>query len=165
MSTTNKTKPMAKPVYGKQLIWLIAAIALVAVGLVINQKLVQAADIVVYKNPSCGCCNKWVEHLQEKGYRVEVQNRNNLASIRSSLGIPGKLQSCHTAKIGNYLIEGHVPAADIERLLNDKPQVAGLAVPGMPMGSPGMEGPRKDTYQVLTFQENGAINVFNRHNQ
>lgn len=116
--------------------------------------------MVVYKSPTCGCCKNWVNHLKENGYSVEVHNQRNMNSIKSELGVPRHLQSCHTAKVGGYVVEGHVPADVIGRLLKEKPQIKGLAVPGMPMGSPGMEGPRKDAYDILTFQENGRNTVY-----
>ena len=124
-----------------------------------------AEEVVVYKSPTCGCCGDWIKHLQSNGYKVTVHDRQNLNPIKAEMGVPRRLQSCHTAKVGDYVIEGHVPAEDIARLLQEKPQVAGLTVPGMPMGSPGMEGPRKDPYDVLTFQRNGRTAVYASHNQ
>ena len=125
----------------------------------------EAADVVVYKSPTCGCCKNWISHLQENGFTVEVHNRHDMSPIKSELGVPRHLQSCHTAKVGDYVVEGHVPAEEIARLLDEKPAVMGLAVPGMPMGSPGMEGPRKDAYDILTFQKNGRTSVYARRNQ
>ncbi|MFV1974012.1 MAG: DUF411 domain-containing protein [Thiohalobacterales bacterium] len=119
--------------------------------------------ITVYKSPTCGCCTKWVSHLQENGFEVEPINRQNMNEVKTEAGIPRKLASCHTAMVGGYVIEGHVPAADIKRLLKERPEVAGLTVPGMPMGSPGMEGHRKDNYKVLTFTRTGDTTVFSRH--
>jgi hypothetical protein len=162
MSKNNRMKSSVATGYGK-----IAALLLVAGGLLLGsilpvQRSAQAAEIIVYKSPTCGCCKKWVSHLEQHGYTVEVhnQNRNKLKSIKAEMGVPRGLQSCHTAKIGGYLIEGHVPADVIARLLKEKPQIKGLAVPGMPMGSPGMEGPRKDAYDVLALQKNGKTSVF-----
>jgi hypothetical protein len=116
--------------------------------------------ITVYKDPSCGCCKSWIEHLIKHGYRVEAKDTPEMTEIKRTLGVPDRLSACHTAVVNGYLIEGHVPAADIARLLKDKPKVAGLAVPGMPMGSPGMEGPRKQHYQVLSFDKAGKTKVF-----
>ncbi len=162
MSKHNRMKSRVATGYGK-----IAALLLVAGGLLLGsilpvQKSAQAADIVVYKSPTCGCCKKWVSHLEQNGYTVEVhnQNRNTLNSIKAEMGVPRGLQSCHTAKVGGYVIEGHVPADVIARLLKEKPQIKGVAVPGMPMGSPGMAGPRRDSYDVLALQENGKTSVF-----
>ena len=119
--------------------------------------------ITVYKSPTCGCCSKWVEHLESNGFVVEAKNSNNLDSIKRELGIEPQFQSCHTAKIGNYVVEGHVPAADIKKMLAEKPDIHGLAVPGMPMGSPGMEGPRKDNYNVLAIKNGASPTIFNSH--
>jgi len=116
--------------------------------------------ITVYKDPSCGCCKSWIEHLIKHGYRVDARDTSEMTEIKRTLGVPEALTSCHTAMVKGYLIEGHVPAADIARLLKEKPKVAGLAVPGMPMGSPGMEGPRTQRYQVLTFDKTGKTSIF-----
>ena len=116
--------------------------------------------ITVYKDPGCGCCKSWIEHLIKHGYRVDAKDTPEMAEIKRTLGVPEALTSCHTAVVNGYLIEGHVPAEDIAKLLKEKPKVAGLAVPGMPMGSPGMEGPRQQHYQVLSFDKNGKTKVF-----
>ncbi len=121
-----------------------------------------AADILVYKSPTCGCCKAWVKHIRDQGFSVEVHNRSDMNPIKQQYGIPGHLQSCHTAKAGDYVIEGHVPADLIARLLEEKPRVQGLAVPGMPMGSPGMEGPRKDDYYIFTFKKNGKTKIYDK---
>ncbi len=116
--------------------------------------------ITVYKDPSCGCCKSWIEHLIKHGYPVDAKDTPQMTEVKRTLGVPDALTSCHTAVVNGYLIEGHVPAADIAKLLKEKPKVAGLAVPGMPVGSPGMEGPRKVHYQVLSFDRNGKTKVF-----
>lgn len=118
------------------------------------------SDIVVYKSPTCGCCKKWVDHLRSNGFSVDVRERNNMQPIKQEEGIQPQHQSCHTAKIDGYFIEGHVPANDIKRLISEKPSIAGLAVPGMPMGSPGMEGHRKDSYSVLAVDAKNSTTVF-----
>lgn len=115
--------------------------------------------ITVYKDPGCGCCKSWIEHLVKHGYRVDAKDTTGMTEIKRTLGVPEGLTACHTAVVNGYLIEGHVPAADIARLLKEKPKVAGLAVPGMPMGSPGMEGPRTH-YQVLSFDKTGKTKIF-----
>ena len=120
-------------------------------------------SITVYKSPTCGCCTKWVSHLQKNGFEVEAINRQDMNEIKTGAGIPRQLASCHTAKIGGYVIEGHVPAGDIKRLLKERPDVSGLTVPGMPMGSPGMEGHRQDKYDVLTFTESGETRIYSRY--
>ena len=119
--------------------------------------------ITVYKDASCGCCKNWIEHLIKHGYRVDAKDSPDMTEIKRSLGVPEALTSCHTAVVNGYLIEGHVPAADIARLLKTKPKVLGLAVPGMPMGSPGMEGPRTQKYDVLSFDKAGKTKVFASH--
>ncbi|MEP1214359.1 MAG: DUF411 domain-containing protein [Marinobacter sp.] len=122
-------------------------------------------DIHVYKSPTCGCCTDWVDHLEDNGFKVEVTETNDLNPIKIDAGLTPALASCHTAFVGDYVIEGHVPANDIHRLIAEAPKANGLAVPGMPAGSPGMEmGDRKDHYQVLMFNENGQTRVFAEHN-
>ncbi len=120
----------------------------------------------VWKDPNCGCCQLWVEHLQANGFAVQVHDVGNTAA-RKRLGMPEKLGSCHTARVAGYVIEGHVPASDILRLLKEKPKALGLAVPGMPIGSPGMDGPeykgRKDAYAVLLVQRDGSSSTFSRY--
>ena len=116
--------------------------------------------ITVYKDPSCGCCKNWIEHLLKHGYRVDAKDTPAMADVKRALGVPEALTSCHTAVVNGYLIEGHVPAADIARLLKQKPKIAGLAVPGMPMGAPGMEGPTSQHYQVVSFDKSGKTKVF-----
>jgi hypothetical protein len=121
--------------------------------------------ITVYKDPSCGCCTKWVEHLQASGFAPQVHDRSDMDSLKDSLGVPKALRSCHTAVAGKYLIEGHVPASDIKRLLASSPaKVLGLAVPDMPAGSPGMEmGGRADRYDVIAFAGDGSTKSFAHH--
>ena len=123
-----------------------------------------AGTIVVYKSPTCGCCSKWVQHLRDAGLAVEVHNENAMNPLKTKLGVPPDLASCHTATVDGYVIEGHVPAQDIRRLLSEKPQATGIAVPGMPIGSPGMEqAGQADHYQVLLFGTDGARHVFAEH--
>ena len=119
--------------------------------------------VEVWKDPSCGCCHDWIRHLQANGFRVQSYDTGN-AARRAELGISPKLGSCHTAKVGGYALEGHVPAREIHRLLKEKPVAVGLAVPGMPIGSPGMDGPaygyKTEPYNVLLVRRDGAISVF-----
>ena len=128
----------------------------------------QAKPLVeVWKSPTCGCCKDWMAHLEANGFAVKANDTGN-AAMRGRLGIPAALGSCHTALVGGYAIEGHVPAADIQRLLRDKPAgVVGLAAPGMPVGSPGMDGPayggRRDRYQVLLVRKDGSTSVYATH--
>lgn len=122
-----------------------------------------ATQVEVFKSPSCGCCGKWVEHLQQNGFRVTTRDVNDVPAARKSLGMPDRLGSCHTARIGGYVVEGHVPAADIRRLLKEKPQALGLAVPSMPPGSPGMETAKAAPYETLLVLADGSTRVFARH--
>ena len=119
--------------------------------------------VTVYKTTTCGCCGKWVEHLRSNGFAVTVHDVAGTAEYRKKYGVPEALASCHTALAGGYTIEGHIPAADIQRLLSERPKGKGIAVPGMPMGSPGMEGPRRQAYSVLLFQADGLTTVFQKH--
>ncbi len=119
--------------------------------------------ITVYKDPGCGCCKSWIEHLIKHGFRVNAKDTPDMQDVKTSLGIPKKLGACHTAMINGYLIEGHVPAADIQKLLRTKPKIAGLAVAGMPTGSPGMEGGTPQHYQVLAFDRLGNTRIFARY--
>lgn len=120
-------------------------------------------EITVYKGPTCGCCNAWIEHMKEHGFRVtavDVDAASDLMQLKVRHGITPKLAACHTALVDDYVIEGHVPADLVTRLLAERPAIEGLAVPGMPMGSPGMEGPRKDPYDVLAFDAQGRTTVY-----
>ena len=119
--------------------------------------------IAVYKNQYCGCCHEWIKHLEKNGFKVTANDVPDTAPVRESLGIPAKLGSCHTAKIAGYAIEGHVPAADIKRLLKEKPKAVGLAVPGMPAGSPGMESANPQPYNTLLVMKDGSTSVWAKH--
>lgn len=122
--------------------------------------------VEMWKAPQCGCCKDWATHLQSSGFSVTVHDEGN-TSVRARLRIAARYGSCHTATVGGYAIEGHVPARDIRRLLAERPQAIGLAVPGMPLGSPGMDGPayngRKDAYDVLLLLTDGSARVFQHH--
>lgn len=118
--------------------------------------------IEVYKSESCGCCHKWVEHLQANGFTVKATNVEDPSDYREKFGIPKALGSCHSAKVAGYAIEGHVPASEIKRLLAEKPKAKGLSVPAMPLGSPGMEGQRQDAYDVILIHADGKRSVY-RH--
>ena len=121
-------------------------------------------EAVVWKTPTCGCCGAWVRHLEANGFRARVIERADLAPVKAEHRIPPRLESCHTALIGGYVVEGHVPAADILRLLRERPAgVRGLVVPGMPAGSPGMEGPVSERYATLALAEDGRTAVFAEH--
>jgi len=138
--------------------------ALVSVGgIVVAQK--PAPTVQVYKSPTCGCCANWVAHLQQHGFTTRVTETDDVASIKTQRGVPARVQSCHTAVVDGYVIEGHVPAADVQRLLKERPAVVGIAVPGMPIGSPGMEvpGQKPQKYDVVAFDKQGQIRVFASH--
>lgn len=124
-------------------------------------------NLIVFKTPTCACCDAWIAHMREAGFTTTITVLPSLQSVRSSRGMPDALASCHTGLIDGYLVEGHVPAQDVIRLLAEKPTAVGLAVPGMPLGSPGMETPQghKDPFETLLVLQSGAVRVFARHNQ
>ena len=122
-----------------------------------------APKVKVFKSASCGCCGAWVEHLRQNGFQVIAHDVGDVPAERRKLGMPDRLGSCHSAKVGGYVIEGHVPAADIRRLLKEMPKALGLAVPSMPPGSPGMEGPRAIPYDTLLVARDGTTRVFASH--
>jgi len=125
---------------------------------------IEMQDITVYRSPSCGCCGGWIKHLQANQFNVIDIKTNNVSELKLKYGVPEKLASCHTAIINGYVIEGHVPAADIKQLLSQKLDVIGLTVPEMPVGTPGMEmGNRKEPYSVLTFDKDGNTKVFTEY--
>ena len=119
--------------------------------------------IEVYKSASCGCCSEWIKHLETNGFTVRAKNVEIPAQYHKLAGIPDQLGSCHTGLVNGYAIEGHVPASEIKQLLRDKPKARGLAVPAMPVGSPGMEGPRKDAYDVLLVKNDGSTKVYKHY--
>ncbi len=138
-------------------------LTLFALGAAVNLPASAADAVDVYKSPYCGCCEKWVEHLQQAGFAVRTHDVNDVPAARQRLGMPERLGSCHTAKVAGYVVEGHVPAADIQRLLKEKPKAIGLAVPSMPPGSPGMESPKPVPYNTLLVQAGGATTIFAKH--
>ena len=142
---------------------LMAAALLVGYVTVVGQQ--QQPTIEVYKSATCGCCSKWVEHLKTHGFTVRTTNREDLAEFKTSKGVPRRVQSCHTAVVNGYVIEGHVPASDVQRLVKERPAIVGLAVPGMPIGSPGMEveGRKVQPFDVLAFDKDGQTRVFASH--
>lgn len=140
-----------------------SAVLLVGAAVLFGARSMEADGPVVrvVKSPTCGCCAEWVEHLEENGFTVEVEDTRNVGAAKARLGVPGELSSCHTAQVGGYVVEGHVPAAEIRRLLERGPEgVKGLAVPGMPAGSPGMEGPPPVRYDVVAFDGSGGRSVW-----
>lgn len=151
---------------------LCAALAIALPGMAQAQNSSQAAAkgieqilpvVEIYKSAQCGCCTLWAEHLEKNGFTVILYDVNDVPAVRKKLGMPNQYGSCHSAKAGQYLIEGHVPAADIKRLLKERPKAIGLAVPAMPLGSPGMESDRPVPYNTLLIGEDGNARVFARH--
>jgi hypothetical protein len=139
---------------------LLIAATLAASGSALAQSLPQ---VDVYKSPTCDCCGKWIEHMRQSGFKVEAHVVTDVPGNRKKLGMPDKFGSCHTSKVGGYLVEGHVPAADVKRMLQEKPKAVGLAAPGMPPGSPGMDIPNAPPYDTLLVQANGSSRVFAKH--
>jgi hypothetical protein len=141
---------------------LAVAPATLAVGDAFAQQ--KLPEVEVWKSPTCGCCNDWIKHLEANGFKVKAVNVPDSRHVRAKFGMPAKLGSCHTALVGGYVVEGHVPAREIKRLLKDKPGALGITVPGMPIGSPGMDGPIykgvQDPYDVLLVQADGSARVF-----
>lgn len=119
-----------------------------------------AREVTVYKDPNCGCCTAWAKHVRAAGFTVTERETDDLGSVKAAMGVPRALESCHTARIGGYVVEGHVPADLIAKLLRERPEGRGLAVPGMPIGSPGMEGGRPERYDILLFDKAGRTRVY-----
>lgn len=149
---------------------LFAALPLAGAALVAPRRVRAATGtpVEVWKDPSCGCCHDWIAHMEAHGFSFTIHDTGNNA-VRTRLGLPQKLGSCHTALVGGYLVEGHVPASDVRALLQQKPKALGLTVPGMPVGSPGMDGAvygnRRDPYDVLLVARDGSTRVFKSYNQ
>lgn len=146
--------------------WLLgigAALAITAAALLPLRTATSAPEVVVYKSPTCGCCSAWIDHLQDNGFKVVARDTNNLNTIKMQHGVTPELASCHTALVDGYVLEGHVPAADVKALLAQRPPITGLSVPGMPIGSPGMEqGDTKQPYDVVAFDKQG-VKVFSSY--
>jgi hypothetical protein len=121
--------------------------------------------VTIYKSPTCGCCAKWVDHVKAAGFKTVVHEREGMDEVKDWLGVPKAVRSCHTAQVDRYLLEGHVPAADVRRLLRERPKVMGLAAPGMPASAPGMDEPGKphEAYEILAFQSDGATQIYAKH--
>jgi len=128
------------------------------------EEAVSDKEITVYRSPTCGCCGKWIDHVKQNRFIVKDIVSNDMQAIKQKYGVPANLASCHTAVVDGYIVEGHVPATDIEKLLETKPDVVGISAPGMPMGSPGMEmGGRADDFDVMSFDKAGNVKVFAEH--
>ena len=136
---------------------------LAAVVVAVSAGAQSAPAVAVFKSPTCGCCAKWVEHLRANGFAPTATNVDDINAVKTRHNVPKSVQSCHTALVGGYVIEGHVPASDIKRLLKERPAISGLAVAGMPVGSPGMEGATPQPYDVLSFDKQGKTRVYATH--
>jgi len=129
-------------------------------GLVAAQRATMPT-VEVFKSPTCGCCANWVKHLEASGFTTRVTDVEDMTEVKAKYGVPGRLQSCHTAVVNGYVLEGHVPASEVQRLIKERPAVVGVTVPGMPIGSPGMEqGNTVQPYSVLTFDKQGQTTIF-----
>ncbi len=122
-----------------------------------------ATEVVMYKNPGCQCCTKWAMHMERAGFTVTEEPTDQLAAVKADQGVPYAMGSCHTALVGGYVVEGHVPIADVKRLLKEQPDAKGIAVPGMPAGSPGMESPNPESYSVYLIGNDGSQSVYAQH--
>ena len=142
---------------------LLQAILVAAFPIPALSRAAAAPLVEVYKSAGCGCCEGWIEHLKANGFAVKAQDVGDPGAYRQKFGIPNDLGSCHTGFVQGYAVEGHVPAADIKRMLVEKPKAKGLAVPSMPLGSPGMEGPRKDPYDVFLVKADGSTSVYHHY--
>jgi hypothetical protein len=149
----------------RRVLLVLGAVAAVGIGGVvyINSAPTMADEVVVYKDPSCGCCGRWVSHMRRNGFAVTVNNVEDMDPIKQKAKIPEAMESCHTAYVGGYSIEGHVPASDIKKILSERPAINGLAVPGMPSSAPGMDSPEAKPYTVFAFNAKGATNAFAYH--
>ncbi|QTD46538.1 DUF411 domain-containing protein [Ottowia testudinis] len=148
--------------------WAVASAgAVMAPALMAQTKAALTTGMEIWKDASCGCCGDWIKHMEANGFKVDAIHDTGNNAARARLGLAAKYGSCHTALIGSYVVEGHVPAADVKRLLREKPQALGIAVPGMPIGSPGMDGPvyggRRDKYDTLLVKRDGTSHVFQSH--
>ncbi len=147
------------------LLGLAGVVGLIAVfGLGLLQAVpAAAAEVVIYKSPECGCCGKWARHLEGAGFTVKIRNVEDMEPIKRRAGVTDELISCHTAFTAGYVIEGHVPAPSLHKLLAERPDIRGLAVPGMPMGAPGMDGGEREPYEVLSFAKGGKVALYARY--
>lgn len=129
-----------------------------------GQQKAKPIPMSVYKSPSCGCCQKWVDYMRSHGFDPKVQDVENIGAVKLKLGVREEFSSCHTSEIGGYVVEGHVPVETVQRMLKERPKIAGIAVPNMPAGSPGMEVPggRKEAYNILAFTSDGKTTVYDK---
>ena len=130
----------------------------------VSAQVAMTSEMTVFRSPTCGCCGKWIEHAEAAGFQVKDEITEDMAAIKQQYGVPQTMTSCHTTVVGDYVVEGHVPVEDVQKLLTEKPDVVGIAVPGMPIGSPGMEsGDYTEPYTVFSFTESGETAAFAEH--
>lgn len=142
----------------------LVSMLIVAGSLLLTQQVNAEPEVTVYKSATCGCCNKWIKHMEDNGFSIKAVDVANMDLVKQHYGINRELGSCHTALVDGYIIEGHVPATDVKKLLSERPDVLGLTVPGMPIGSPGMEmGDHADHYDVLAVEKDGKTSVFSQY--
>jgi hypothetical protein len=155
-------KATAKTISRRRLLFALGAVTAIGggVALFIDSTPTMAEEVVVYKDPSCECCGRWASHMRRNGFTVVVNSVEDMDPIKRKAGIPESMESCHTAYVGGYLVEGHVPASDIKRVLSERLAIKGLAVPGMPSSAPGMDSPEGESYVVFAFDAKGATSVF-----
>ncbi|MGI9290983.1 MAG: DUF411 domain-containing protein [Gammaproteobacteria bacterium] len=144
----------------RKLLWQTAALAALPLSVAVAEEKIQ---VKVWKTPTCGCCSKWVDHMQAAGFAVDASNIQDVNVYKAQFGLPPELASCHTALVDGYVVEGHVPPADVVRMLEKRPTIAGIAVPGMPLGSPGMESPTPENYQTVAFTKEGEMSLWAQH--
>lgn len=145
----------------KQIWWVLLTFSCMNAWSEQQAETIEPLNITVYRSPTCGCCHKWVDYLKDHQFQVEDIVTDKLADIKDKYAVPQNLASCHTAVINGYVVEGHVPVDAIEKLLKEKPAIAGVAAPGMPIGSPGMEmGDRKDAFQVISYDQQGQLKQY-----
>ena len=145
--------------------WLLVGVSLLVLVLLAACSSGNSSElptVMVYKSPTCGCCGNWVNRLRANGFRVQVQDVEDIMAVKARYGVPSDLAACHTAIVDGYIVEGHVPAQDVERLLRERPPIKGIAVPGMPVGAPGMEvpGASPQPFNVVAFDDQGNTSVF-----
>ncbi len=161
-------KPVASrstPFTRRRVLFALGAVAVAGVGgsFFLTPSPTMAEGVVVYKDPSCVCCGRWVDHMRQSGFAVDVINVEDMEPVKRRAGVPEPMESCHTAHVGGYIVEGHVPAEDVRRMLAERPAIKGLTVPGMPMSAPGMDSPEREPYTVLSFNDNGSTGHFASH--
>lgn len=142
---------------------LVAFFLLPGAAIAADEPAAEAPLLHVWKTPTCGCCGIWVDHMRDAGFSTEITDLDDVLPIKKREGVPPRVHSCHTAVVDGYVVEGHVPAEDVKRLLREKPDIVGIAVGGMPAGSPGMESPRPQPYDVHAIQRDGSLSVWASH--